>query len=402
MRHATGILGFISLLLVSLLPLTAGELKTLEVESAAIGETVKVNVLLPDGYGEKKDARYPSVYLLHGYGGDYTEWARVGIEEEAKGLDVIIVMPEGDQSFWVNWHEKPEARWEDYVVSEVVPLIDREFRTKPHAASRGISGLSMGGYGALALGLRHPELFSSIASHSGALDVPRPVSRPRIDERLREIFGPDDSPARTKYDLLALMDKLDAAARPALYIDCGSQDFLLPANRKLVAALAERRVPYEYREVPGGHDFAYWKRNVRVSLTRHLAAFEKAARARAIAAAAAKASRELAGDWALVWTMEFNGQQIERDYTLRIQKKDGASGLGAAFISPRSGNTYQCKSVSFSDGSLRLVIDRDFGGNVMTLIYQGKLDKGAFSGAVQVEGTDEFQSSWRASRAKGE
>src|SRR5690606_5739025 len=97
-----------------------------ELKSEAIGpKTVeearvelKLNVLLPKGYEEDSDRRYPVVYLLHGYGGNFREWERIGVAEQARDLAVILVMPEGDRSFWVNAHESPEACWEDWIVKE--------------------------------------------------------------------------------------------------------------------------------------------------------------------------------------------------------------------------------------------------------------------------------------------
>src|SRR5690606_10651412 len=314
------------------------------------------------------DRRYPVVYLLHGYGGNYREWERIGVAEQARDLAVILVMPEGDRSFWVNAHESPEARWEDWIVKEVVPHVDRTFRTIPHREGRAISGLSMGGYGAMILGLRHPDLFASIASHSGALNVPAGSFGGEIGQRLERIFGPAGSESRSTYDPLAVLEKLAAEKRPHLYIDCGSSDFLLEANRAFVRELARRRIDYEYREVPGGHDFAYWKRNVRVSLERQLAALEEAMRKapdrtkesgsdssgserteeakdmsggdsddpRGLDAAKdaekeARAAPRLDGDWNLL--VSVLGREL--DYTLRVRRKGDEH--EAVLISPRSG-----------------------------------------------------------------
>lgn len=242
------------------------------------GLELKIAVLLPEGYDGDAKRRYPVVYLLHGYGGDYREWERVGVEEEARGLEAILVLPEGDRSFWVNAHEKPGARWEDWVVRDVVPWVDAHYRTIARREGRAISGLSMGGYGAVILGLRHPELFASVASHSGALEVPNEPSTGEIGKRLEEIFGPRGSEPRAKYDPLRVLDNLAPADRPHIYIDCGSSDFLLEANRRFVRELSERGIDYEYREVPGKHEFAYWKRNVRTSLDRQLEALARARR----------------------------------------------------------------------------------------------------------------------------
>ncbi len=338
-------------------PVPAGELEVKDFKSSAIDQEVKINVLLPDGYKDDVNRRYPVVYLLHGYGGDYREWEKVGVVEEAAKLSLIIVMPEGDKSFYVNHHEAPKARWEDYITKEVVELIDKTYRTVAARHGRGISGLSMGGYGAMALGLRHPELFASVASHSGALGVPGDVAAGEIDERLKVIFGPKDASTRESCDLFRLSKELAPEKRPHIYIDCGSSDFLLESNRKLVAHLATQKIDYEYREVPGAHNFAYWKANVRYSLTQQLKALE---------AAAKKSGSSGAGGLAGTWGLTLKFQEQDYDYDLRFTDEGGA--LKAVLISPRSGE-HPVKSVSFKDGAFKMEIERDIQGNNITFAY---------------------------------
>src|SRR5206468_544051 len=147
-------------------------------------------------------------------GGDFREWERVGVVAEAAGLQAIIAMPEGDKSFYVNHHEDAQGRWEDYIVTEVVRYVEQNYRTVPGREGRAISGLSMGGYGAMVLGLRHPDVFASVASHSGAVGVPGAKIEGEIGERLRKIFGPDGSEERKRYDVPALVRELPKERRP--------------------------------------------------------------------------------------------------------------------------------------------------------------------------------------------
>jgi S-formylglutathione hydrolase FrmB len=410
----SSLIGF--LVLLHSLSSLAGELETKTLSSEALGMEMKVNVLLPDSYQSEKDRRYPAVYLLHGYGGDYTEWTKVGVAAEAKGLDVIIAMPEGDKSFYVNHSGEAKGRWEDYLTKEVVQFVDRNYRTASGREARAISGLSMGGYGAMVLGLRHPELFGAIVSHSGALQVPGETMGGEIGDRLTKIFGPPESPERKSYDLRKLITELPAEKRPDIYIDCGSSDFLLEANRAFVAELAKLHVPYEYREVPGAHNYEYWKRNVRYSLTHQIhalgevkvASSRPAASAVAAAAPAAPAEKGpekpapggqagILGDWQL--SVDFQGQP--REYLLRLLEKEKR--LEAVLISPRSGE-HAAKAVSFKDGALHFEIDREYAGMAVTLLYEGKLTAQGLSGMVRAEGLDEFKAAWSAKRkkAKGE
>jgi S-formylglutathione hydrolase FrmB len=370
--------------------LSAGELETREFHSSTLDQDVKMNVLLPDGYKEEESRRYPAIYLLHGYGGDFNEWKKVGVVEEAAKLPVIIVLPEGDKSFYVNHHEDAKARWEDYITKDVVEYADKNFRTQADREHRGISGLSMGGYGAMVLGLRHPELFASIASHSGALGVPGSSISGEIGDRLKKIFGPDDAKERQDYDIFKRIQDLPAEKRPHIYIDCGSRDFLLDANRKLVAHLATLKVDYEYREVPGGHEYSYWKANVRYSLTRQLEALKAAEAARKKAGDTAKAG--IAGTWKMILRIP---DQDDRDYDLRFQE-DGAK-LKGTLISPRSGE-HDMRSVSFADGVLRMEIEREILGNNVTFLYEGKLEGQKLSGKVGVKEVPNVSGEWFAER----
>jgi S-formylglutathione hydrolase FrmB len=379
--------------------LRSGELETKTLASAAVGREVKINVLLPDGYSNEKDRRYPVIYLLHGYGGDYTEWQKVGIVDEAKGLPAIIVMPEGDKSFYVNHHGDPKALWEDYLTREVVGYVEERYRTIARREGRAICGLSMGGYGAMVLGLRHPELFGAIASESGALGVPGWSTSGEIGDRLTHVFGPEDSPQRRDYDLKRLLRDLPAEKRPDLYLDCGSEDILLESNRAFVAELAKQKAIYEYREVPGAHNYPYWKRNVRAALDHQLAALAKVPEAGAVAAKKAGEGKPeekgagILGDWAL--TLEVQGSQ--REYTLRLLEKEKQ--LTAVVISPRSGE-HPAKSVSFKDGAIRFEVDREIQGQEVTLIYQGKLSEKGLSGSVTLKDLPDFTGTWSAKREK--
>ncbi len=384
----------LSAVLISCAGIRAGDLETKSLDSKLLGKEVKINVLLPEAYAAEKDRRFPVVYLLHGYGGDFSEWQRVGVVEEAKGLPVILAMPEGDQSFYINHHDDPHNRWEDYVTQEVVKFVDDNYRTFARAESRAISGLSMGGYGAMVLGLRHPDMFRSIASHSGALGVPGGIRQGEIGERLKMIFGPEGSKARELYSLVGLIGGLAKEARPAIYIDCGSSDFLLQSNRDFVAELAKLKVSYEYREVPGGHDFAYWKRNVRYSLLHQLKALEDAAKQPVVVKAPAStqpkpAGAKIAGEWEM--SIDYGGET--RDYTLRITEKDGK--LAAMVISPRSGE-HPAQSVEFKEGVLQLKVPREFEGNAATMVYEGKLEGGKLSGKIKVAEFGDFEATWTA------
>jgi putative tributyrin esterase len=389
---------FSTLLLLGLVArMDAGEARTDEVDSKALEKKMPLLVVLPDGYDADTAKRYPVVYLLHGLGGDYREWQRVGIEKEAAGLPVIIAMPEGDQSFYVNHHGDPKARWEDYITTEVIAHVDAKYRTIPSRSARGISGLSMGGYGAVTLGLRKPKLFSSVASHSGALAATSMDAQGSIGDRIKAVFGPADSAARKDYDPILLLKALPAAERPKFYVDCGAQDSLLEANRAFVRELASAGADYEYREMPGKHDFAYWKANVRYSLSRQLEAMAQAAEAARTApapAASAPAARtgRVDGNWKLLVNL---GDQTN-DYTLKILT--AGEKLEGILVSPRSGE-HKFQSVTWKDGKLHMEIIRDLGGMEIKFKYDGELTEKGLAGKVVPEGfEDQFSGTWTAEK----
>ncbi len=257
--------------------LAAHNVKTYTVTSEALGAERKVNVLLPVDY-DKSTARYPVLYLLHGYSDDHTAWSLMtNLSGYAARHKVIVIMPDGGLSFYVNAAGDPKAKFEDFIAKDLVAFADSNLRTIPLPRARAIAGLSMGGYGAAFLGLKHRNRFSAIGAFSGALAyarMPAPANSANLDERMKKraeemmtIMGAPDSPARAERDPFALIDKLDPATAPLIYIACGGQDFLIESNRDFVKALAAKKIPYEYREVsPRGHSWDFWDDQIRVFL----------------------------------------------------------------------------------------------------------------------------------------
>lgn len=240
--------------------------------SAALAREVPYQVLLPAGY-DASSRRYPVLYLLHGLDGRATDWAgRTALARHAAGRDLIIVTPEGANSWYVNWHDGASERWEDYIVRDLIAEIDARYRTVPARDGRFIAGLSMGGYGAMRIALRHPHVYATAASFSGALQAAR-LDTYGWTEGLRaefaRAFGPSGGPHRAANDLHALARTVNVLGLPSLYFDCGTSDPFLPANRELAAILHDRKIPYEYREVPGAHNWPYWDRQI-VELLRRL------------------------------------------------------------------------------------------------------------------------------------
>lgn len=226
--------------------------------SAPLEKQCGAYVILPDG-----DGPFRVVYQLHGLSDDYTIWLRrTSIERYAEKIGLMVVLLDGARSFYVDTHPGL-GRYEAHIL-ETVRYIDRAFRTVAAPVGRAIGGLSMGGYGAVKLGLKYPDVFGSAASHSGALDITTLLSESLCPE-LKTIF-----PNGT---MCADEDPFQLAARPgpkpALYVDCGVDDFLIEHNRRFHARCAELGLAHTYKEFPGAHSWEYWDKHITAALLFH-------------------------------------------------------------------------------------------------------------------------------------
>lgn len=289
----------------------ARPVETVEFDAPAVGRKLKYNIVLPAGY-ETSARRYPTLYLLHGLTSNYTAWARMRVPEYAANYDLIVVMPDAGNSWYVNWAQSEGGEknaWEDYMIEDLIGHVDTNFRTIARREGRAINGLSMGGYGAIMLGLRHPDLFCSIGSHSGALEYARgirarmgAVTEASARGRGREPSTEDDARIgvpgfsnqadRTpkgvafatpedcdRYDPFVLVLQVPKEDLPHIYIDCGTEDRLIAGARRLADLLQENTIPFTYAESPGAHNPPYWSREVGHSMAVQYAILQRNLRA---------------------------------------------------------------------------------------------------------------------------
>jgi putative tributyrin esterase len=241
--------------------------------SAALNRDMPYRVVLPATI--PAGAKFPVVYLLHGGGGNFRDWTNYSEVAKFAERDLILVMPEGNDSYFVNAAERPQDRYEDYIVNDLIADVESRFPVASRM-NRAIIGVSMGGYGAVKLALSHPEMFVFSAGISPALDVPsRPFSIKRIQQwrHHSSIFGPWGSQARRNGDPFVLARSADPARVPYMFLTCGTQEGLLPTNRNFAALLEGRHFQYEFHIVPGGHDWNQWDEQlpgVFKSLSRHV------------------------------------------------------------------------------------------------------------------------------------
>jgi S-formylglutathione hydrolase FrmB len=274
---------FLLLALLTLAAAVRGQtaaVETVQFHSDLINATLPYNVILPADYRTSKTTRYPVLYLLHGLSGHYTDWlTRTNIADYASQYRIIVVMPEGNNSWYVDGapvrtasgSERPGDKYESYLLQEVLPDVDKRYRTIQSRYGRAVAGLSMGGYGAIKFGVKHPSTFAFAGSMSGALaaaswteDEMKSVKA--VYDSLPPVFGAAGSDVRKANDIFQIAQGLPAsrvAALPYFYLDSGTEDFFFEVNHRFAQLLREKKIPHEYRELPGDHSWQYWDRQVK-------------------------------------------------------------------------------------------------------------------------------------------
>lgn len=240
------------------------------VNSKILKREVPYCAMLPPSYDEQKTRQYPVVYYLHGLGDNEQSVINAGgwnkyedLLEQGKVGEFLIITPYGYQSFYINSADG-KMRYEDFFLREFLPAMQKKYRMKPGRASRGITGISMGGYGALHYAFKYPEMFAAVSTHMAALreTVDANVGSTPEGKLLGDVFG---NPINKKYydtnNPLTLARKKPAAQlrRLKIYFDCGAQDnygFNVGAEQ-LHTILQKRGIPHEWHIYPGGHNWDY-------------------------------------------------------------------------------------------------------------------------------------------------
>jgi len=230
--------------------------------SAALGKQTAAYVLLP----ETGTPPYATLYLLHGLSDDYTIWQRrTSIERYVENLPLIVVMADGGRGFYA---DAVEGYAYGKAIGEELPArIEKTFPAKSERDGRALAGLSMGGYGAVRLALTYPDRFCAASSLSGAMAFGHKAvgwdDKP-IPAEFQRILGAD--PVGGPNDLFALAKGLGKKKRPALRVDCGTEDFLFADNQAFHAYLKKIDYSHQYKEYPGAHTWAYWDEHIQDAL----------------------------------------------------------------------------------------------------------------------------------------
>lgn len=256
---------------------TGKKLPDLKLASKLMGRDVSYRVILPPDYNSSVDgpvnkagSRYPVIYLLHGLTGNFANWTdKTKLTEYALNHRYIIVTPDGGDGWYTDSVSAPNDKYESYIVKELIPEIDKTYRTIASRDGRVIAGLSMGGYGSLKFGMKYPEMFTLIGSFSGALGATSWTEKTAgaIGKSMDAVFGADLAAAsRASNDIFKMARELTpdkVKSLPYIYQSCGTEDFLIQNNRDFLKLLNDAKVPHEYREHPGIHDWVFWDDQVR-------------------------------------------------------------------------------------------------------------------------------------------
>ncbi|WP_304516413.1 alpha/beta hydrolase [Cecembia rubra] len=245
------------------------QVDTIKVYSQVMDKHLKAAVVKPETYsiGEKS---FPTVYLLHGGSGSFSDWHQKVTKDNllvdlANKYQVLIVTPGvGPASYYYDSPIMDSVKYESYFIKELIPFIDKNFRTIKKREARAITGLSMGGHGAIMLSAKNPELFIAAGSMSGVMNIDTDLWT--VNEEFRKIrkenqkamLGEIDykSPF-SEFTAVGLVDRMKVNGI-SLIIDCGVDDFLIKTNRQIHQLLLENGTPHEYTERPGAHTWEYW------------------------------------------------------------------------------------------------------------------------------------------------
>lgn len=255
-----------SILFISI-TLNAATVDTVSIYSSKMKKARKCVVIKPDNYKKKKKS-YPVVYLLHGHAGDFANWIKKvpEIKRYADDHELMIVCPDGEYSSWyIDSPIDPAMQYETYIARDVIAYIDEHYRTIKKPSARAITGLSMGGHGALYIAFRNPGIFGACGSMSGVMNLVDSRNRYELSKRIGDTSNIENW---KKYSMVYNHQPKDSLA---IIIDCGVKDGFISSNRELHARLLEKGIAHDYTERPGGHTWIYWANSVEY----HLLYFKK-------------------------------------------------------------------------------------------------------------------------------
>ncbi len=256
-QRKTILLSILLFLLISFGKVKAAD--TLKVLSSYIPVPDTVLVFTPRGY-RTSDSAYPLVYMLHGYGGNYSQINKIiDLQYYADKYRFVIACPDGlFDSWYFNSPVDPKMQYESFFVEDLYPEILKDYRIDSNNIF--ITGLSMGGHGSMYLFLRHAKMFKAAASSSGVLDLNYSALKySSLSDRLGEY-----DKSKNLFDKFSAINQLDSIkfSDKEIFADCGTKDYLLKANKKFNEACMDRWIQITFMTMNGRHNYKYWRKSL--------------------------------------------------------------------------------------------------------------------------------------------
>ena len=263
-------------LLFCLVGFSRNQVDTVSVFSTKMKKEIKSVVIVPENYNIKK--RYPVVYLLHGYSDNYAKWVNAvpSIKALANKHQFILVCPDGGYSSW--YFDSPidsTYQYENFIVKDLLAYVDSHYSSIPERSQRAITGLSMGGHGALYIAIRNKDLFANAGSMSGGVDLRSSTKLFDIAKRIGNI-----ETNAAEWDNRSVINMVNSLKNDELnlIIDCGVSDIFYQINAALHRRLMSLGINHDYTERPGEHNWTYWTSSIQYQLLFFERSFEKAKR----------------------------------------------------------------------------------------------------------------------------
>jgi len=236
---------------------SAATVDTIQVQSPSMNKNIQVVVIRPENSSDKA---IPTLYLLHGYGGNYSNWILKvpHIKNLVDQYNYMVVCPDGGVGSWY-WDTSSEYQYETFVTKELIAHIESNYKVCTHRSGRAITGLSMGGHGALYLAIRHQDIYGAVGSTAGGVDFRPFPHKWEIAKRLGEY-----SDNKQKWDVHTVMESLHLIKPNSLkiFIDCGYEDFFFQVNEELHRKLTYLNIEHTYLNMPGKHNWDYWAQSI--------------------------------------------------------------------------------------------------------------------------------------------
>ena len=249
----------------------AAKVDTVLVKSPSMQKDIKTVVVVPDIAAQKA---CPVIYLLHGHGGNYATWISVkpNLPQIADEKGIIFICPDGENSWYWDSPLHANVRYETFISSELINYVDQHYKTVARREGRAITGLSMGGHGAMWNAIRHSDVFGAAGTTSGGVDIrPFPKNWNMSDQLGEEASNQSVWDAHTVINLVPSMKK----GQLALIIDCGYDDFFLEVNKNFHEALLKQCIDHDFLLRPGAHNGDYWNNSIDYQILFFQKSFQK-------------------------------------------------------------------------------------------------------------------------------